>query len=128
MIAATISNVRGTEIECVAVSRALAMGEARQVRSPFGVQLDVIREMLLSMDELPSAGQRYTMTKIVAFVAERIRRGGLAVSRQNEAMLTELLEHLTRESNRLMPDARHFNQCAEDLVDLLGPIALDVTA
>ena len=99
-----------------------------RARFPLGPALDVIREMLAGLDELPTEGQRYTMTKIVAFVREHIRGSGLPASFRNAASLAELLGHLTLESKRLMPDADHFNHRAGILVDLLELVSHNATA
>lgn len=102
------------------------------LRDPVGdeatpdLQLDVIREMLSTMDTLPEAGQRYIMTKVVGFLGTRMPLGALARSRRNEAMLREILARLERESTCLVVNADRFNHHAETLLDLLEVLARGV--
>jgi hypothetical protein len=89
------------------------------------LRLDVIREMLSTMDTLPEAGQRYIMTKVVGFIGKQISQNGLAPSRRNQATLSEIVERLERESTCLVVDAERFTQHARILLDLLEVLARD---
>jgi hypothetical protein len=89
------------------------------------LRLDVIREMLSTLDTLPEAGQRYIMSKVVGFVGKRIPQSGLALSRRNEATLGQIVERLERESTCLVVDAERFTQHAQILLDLLEVLARD---
>jgi hypothetical protein len=89
------------------------------------LRLDVIREMLSTMDTLPEAGQRYIMTKVVGFIERRIPHSGLSLSKRNEATLRDIVERLERESTCFVVDATRFTQQAERLIDLLEVLARD---
>ena len=78
--------------------------------------------MISALDTQTTAGQRHSMSKVVSFIegqAGRIR-GGLSAG--NQRMFADLLGHLTRESERLLPDVRTFSDRAHGLVSLLGAI------
>jgi len=83
------------------------------------LRLDVIREMLSTMDTVPEAGQRYIMTKVVGFIGKRIPTSGLALSRRNETALTRIVERLDHEATCVVVDAERFNRHAQILLDLL---------
>jgi hypothetical protein len=86
-------------------------------------QLSVIREMLRTFDTLTTAGQRYNMTKIVAFSRDQVARACDRVSRRHQSAFVHLLEKLDRESARPLPDTFRFGERAERLVGLLASTA-----
>jgi hypothetical protein len=88
----------------------------------FARQRDVIPGMLASLDSLSTAGQRYVMAKVVSFIHQHAGRAADCPSLQNQGMFAELVARLTRESDRLMPDARAFACAAESLVALLSVV------
>ena len=86
-------------------------------------QFPVVREMLSTLDKLTAAGQRYVMAKMVAFLRDQVEQALTGVSPRKQRMLSELLEHLSRNSERLWPDCDDFSHRAESLVALLVGIA-----
>ena len=82
--------------------------------------LDVLREMIRTMETLTLAGQRHTMARIVDFIHQRATWCQRAIGMHNRNILEQLLEELTRESRRIFPDARSFGSRAEALLGLLA--------
>jgi hypothetical protein len=71
------------------------------------------------IDDLTSAGQRYTMAKITSLMDGRLNRADLVSGPCNRTAATELLHGLTQESERLAPNVQAFATRAETLLDLL---------
>jgi hypothetical protein len=88
-----------------------------------GGQAATIREMLSRLDTLTMAGQRHSMSKIVAFVGSHVRRTLRQVGTRNGRTLVELIERLQGESERSLPDIAIFSRRAEDLLVLLSAVA-----
>jgi hypothetical protein len=86
-------------------------------------QLLVIQEMVRTFDTLTTAGQRYTMSKIVGFGRDQIERACDRVSWRNQSAIADLLEKLDRESARPLPDTFRFGERVERLVGLLASTA-----
>ncbi len=86
-------------------------------------QLEVITEMLDSMDTLTIAGQRHTMGKVVEFIKDQMAHAPLPFGLRNQQMLAELLRQLRDESQRLSPDVLTFTRGAKSLVALLNGVA-----
>jgi hypothetical protein len=86
-------------------------------------QLGVVREMLPTLDTVSAAGQHHIMSKVVAFIEQQAAGVGRSLSRRNQEMFAELLEHLTHESQRLLPDVQVFTNRAESLLVFLGALA-----
>jgi hypothetical protein len=76
--------------------------------------------MLSTLETLTVAGQRHTMGKIAAFLAETIERPGPSVSLRTRSASRELLSWLSRESERLSPDVGRFCWAAQSLLGLLS--------
>ena len=100
-----------------AVTSDLEHAVARSAAVP---DLDVVREMIRTMETLTLAGQRHTMARIVAFIDQRATRCERTIGIHNRNMLEQLLEELTRESRRIFPDVRSFGSRAEALLGLLA--------
>ena len=83
-------------------------------------QLGTVREMLPTLDTVSAAGQQHIMRKVVAFIQAQAVRTCRNLSQRNQEMFAELLEHLTHESQRLLPDARAFIRRTESLLVFLG--------
>jgi hypothetical protein len=86
-------------------------------------QLGIVREMLPTLDTVSAAGQKHIMGKVVAFIQAQAARACRDLSRRNQEMFAELLELLTHESRRLLPDVRIFSHRAESLLAFLGAVA-----
>lgn len=86
-------------------------------------EIGVVREMLSTLDKLTAAGQQYVMCKVIAFLRDQVARARGGVSQRNQRALAELLEQLTRESERRWPDPIGFSHRAESLVVLLATVA-----
>jgi hypothetical protein len=86
-------------------------------------QLSVIREMVRTFDTLTTAGQRYTMSKIVGFGRDQVARACDRVSWRHQSAFADLLEKLDRESARPLPDIFRFGERVERLVGLLASTA-----
>ena len=91
--------------------------------SSFSRQLAVIAGMLSTLDTLTNAGQRHMMNKVVSFLKEQTGRVGRRLSLRNQRAFADLLDHLTRDSERLLPDVCPFSHHADGLVALLAAIA-----
>ena len=87
------------------------------------LQLEVLREMLLTMETLTESGQRYTMAKIVAFIESRISSSGPRPSARNEAAVGRIVEQLRCESLGFVVDGERFGSLARTLFDLLEALA-----
>jgi hypothetical protein len=85
-------------------------------------QLSVIPEMLATLDTLTTAGQHHTIGKVVAFIQEQVRHAIPRVSRRNQATLSELMEHLKQESERLFPDPASVSRHATILMTLIAAV------
>jgi hypothetical protein len=85
--------------------------------------LGVISEMLCTMETLTAPGQHHTMRKVVAVIEEQIAQLCRDLGGRHQHLLTEMLEHLTRESQRSWPDVRSFSHRAKDLMALLAAVA-----
>jgi hypothetical protein len=96
---------------------------ARQNRAALFRHLGVIGEMLTTMDTLTAPGQHHTMRKLVAVIEEQIGQLCRDQEGPHQHLLRELLEHLTRESQRSWPDVRSFSHRAKDLLDVLVAVA-----
>jgi len=86
-------------------------------------QLSVIQEMICTFDTLTTAGQRYNMSKIVAFGRDQVARACDRLSRRHRSALAHLLEKLDRESVRSLPDTLRFGERVERLVGVLASTA-----
>jgi hypothetical protein len=85
-------------------------------------QLSVIPEMLATLDTLTAAGQHHILGKVVTFIEDQVRHAIPRVGRRNQATLVELMEHLKRESHRLLPDLARVNQHATTLMTLIAAV------
>ena len=95
--------------------------EAAVARSSAEVSdLEVVREMIGTMETLTLAGQRHTMARIVDFIDQCATRCERTIGIHNRNTLEQLLEELTREAQRIFPDARSFGSRAEALLGLLA--------
>ena len=111
---------------CSPVDPALHLGRGpRPVRqmSPLGGQASTLREMLRSLEDLTAAGQRHTMEKIVAFLAEHLPGAGRTLRHRNREALVLLVLSLWRESQRCVPDIALFSRQAESILALMGALA-----
>jgi len=90
---------------------------------PLQRQLATVREMVASLDTLTLAGQRHLMAKVVTFMRDHGLVALRQVGRNDQRTAAELLEHLSVESERRLPDAGAFGPCAETLVELLAEVA-----
>jgi hypothetical protein len=97
------------------------------IRANEELRLDVIREMLSTMDTVPETGQRYIMTKVVGFIGKRIPPSGLALSRRNETTLMQIVERLEHEATGVVVDAERFNRHAQILLELLEVLVRGAT-
>jgi hypothetical protein len=93
-----------------------------QARKGSSKQLAVIREMLLNMENLTIAGQRYAMAKIVTFLENRVSPGSATVSGRNRFMLAHLVHQLSCEAQRSFPDVACFDGHVQSLLALLAEI------
>ena len=94
-----------------------------EIRQPLlSPELSVVREMLGNIETLTAAGQRHTMAKVVGFIGQQATSCSQKLTPHNRSMLGQLLGQLTRESERLSPDARSFGGHAEALVGLLASV------
>jgi len=84
--------------------------------------LGTIREMLSSIDSVTLAGQRYTMSKIIAFFEELGANVYVGVSERSQVLIARLLNQLGHESARPLPDAPRFTQHATDVLALLDEL------
>ncbi len=81
----------------------------------------IVREMLLTMDTLTIAGQRYIMRKIVEILSNRID-SMLSLRRQDRGTLSRMVNSLRVQCDHLLPDVRTFTARAEALLSVLdGP-------
>jgi hypothetical protein len=87
-------------------------------RASLSRQLSIIQEMLRTFDTLTTAGQRYAMSKIVAFGRDQVSRACDRVS-----PFADLIDELDRESARWLPDFSRFVERVERLVGLLASTA-----
>lgn len=86
-------------------------------------QLGVVREMLGTLETLTAAGQRYAMDKVVACLRLHAGCGSLALGPRNAHTLSQLLDELAREAQRLLPDPSQFSDRAEAMVTLMAAAA-----
>jgi hypothetical protein len=82
-------------------------------------QLETIQEMLGSMETQTVPGIRYTMDKVLGFLRKQIRSEQFVVSPRNRRIVAQQVDQLTREAERMVPDARLFADRADTLVVLL---------
>jgi hypothetical protein len=87
-------------------------------------QIPTIREMIGSLDTLTINGRQHLMTKVVGFLRECGADVGRGIGRHNQHTVMQLLDGLSAESSRPMPDAKQFAQRAENLVALLAAAAV----
>ncbi len=115
------ASIRPSEHERSAPLGALLppIGAQEEARSLLRRQLPVIREMIGDLEEQTSAGRRYTMEKVVAFLRHEVGRGVLAIGPRNARVLSQLVDQLAIASQRLIPDVRYFGDRAETLLSLL---------
>lgn len=110
---------------CSPVDPALRRGRGpspvRQM-SQLGGQASTLREMLRSLEDLTLAGQRHTMEKIVAFLADHLPAAGRKRGRRNRNALVLLLLSLRRESQRCVLDVPLFSRQAESILVLMGAL------
>jgi hypothetical protein len=92
------------------------------VEAPSG-QLGVIREMLSTLENQTTAGQHHVMDKVVDFLQVQVWRAARAAGPGSRPALVELLGHLRRETDRLLPSVETFTDRAEHLVTLLSAVA-----
>lgn len=83
----------------------------------------VIREMLVTLETLTTAGQHHDMCKVVAFMNDEIRRVAPRLSRRNQVTLADLVAQLERQTQRRLPDLQAFARGTESLIALLGAVA-----
>ena len=81
-----------------------AAGERPAASQSLSPHFPVIREMLVTLETLTTAGQHHDMCKVVAFMADEIRRLGPRLSRRNQVTLAELVAQLERQTQRRLPD------------------------
>jgi hypothetical protein len=86
-------------------------------------QLETIQEMLGSMETQTVPGIRYTMDKVLGFLRKQIRSEQFVVSPRNRRIVAQQVDQLTREVQRMVPDARLFADRADTLVVLLLALA-----
>jgi hypothetical protein len=84
---------------------------------------EIVREMLATLADVSTAGQRHLMNKIVGIIEGELRKTIRNQSAANRRVLTEQLVRLRRESNRVLPDTSNFVQGAGNVLALLDAIA-----
>ena len=88
-----------------------------------GSYASTLREMLAALGTFTAAGQRHTMEKIVAFLAEHVPSAGRKLGRRNREALVRLVLSLRQESQRRAPDTVLFGTQAENIMVLMGALA-----
>ena len=91
--------------------------------SGLGGQAGTIREMLLGLGTLTTAGQRHSMNKIVDFLAKHVPGAGYELGRRNKEALVRLIEALRRESERPLPEIALFSHQTENILALMSAVA-----
>jgi hypothetical protein len=86
-------------------------------------QLAVIREMLSTLENLTTAGQHHIMGKVVDFLQLQVWRAAHAARPGSRQALIDMVGHLRREANRLLPSVETFTDRAEHLVTMLSAVA-----
>lgn len=86
-------------------------------------QIPTIREMLGNLDTLTINGRQHSMAKVLGFLRECGTDTARVIGRQNQRTVMELLDRLTLESKRPMPDVKQFAQRVESLLALLATTA-----
>jgi len=89
----------------------------------FDEQVSVVREMFSALETCSVAGQRYVMSKVVAFMEGQTSRLFPGQGTRNRLALTDLVTSLRRESDRMVPDVSAFVGRAESLLCLLTTVA-----
>jgi hypothetical protein len=82
-------------------------------------QLGIIREMLEAIETTTVAGQRYVMSKVVAFLHDQVGRC-LTLPGSRRRVVAKLLEELEGQAERMVPDVRAFNGGAEIVMGVLA--------
>lgn len=85
-------------------------------------QASTLREMLVALETFTAAGQRHTMEKIVAFLAEHVPTACRTLGRRNREALVRLVLSLRQESQRRAPDPVLFGKQAENIMVLMGAL------
>jgi len=91
--------------------------------SALGGQAGTVREMLLVLGTLTTAGQRHSMNKIVDFLAKHVPGAGYQLGRRNKEALVRLIEALRRESVRPLPEIALFCHQTENVLALMSAVA-----
>jgi len=88
-------------------------------RAQLRQQLRIIQDMLKDLEEQTVVGRRHTMHKLIAVLRDHIGRGLFRTGPRNLQVLLEMVDKLTREAARPLPEVRQFRDHAEPLVALL---------
>ncbi len=82
-------------------------------------KLEIVRQMVASLETVTIAGQRHLMTKVLAFVDGQVDRAVRGSSLDRRRLL-EQLALLKHETDRQLPSVPVFGRRAENLLDLLA--------
>ena len=89
-------------------------------RAPPSVELEVVLEMLSTLDTLTAAGQRHLMSRLIEIMHSHAPNPG---TRHGPDTLTGPLGLLARESEKRWPDVRAFAGAASTFVMMLKEAA-----
>jgi hypothetical protein len=78
----------------------------------FAEKLDIVRQMVASLETVTIAGQRHLMGKVLAFVDGQIDRVVLRASPPNRQFLLQELALLRNETDRQLPSVPVFGRRA----------------
>lgn len=123
MISSTSSNEHAPLSAWRPAAAPAPVDRASEERGSFLLQLTVLPEMLATLETATTAGQLHIMGKILGFIEDHVSRACEGLSARNQRTFSELLGHLRRESQRLLPDVRSFVRRAESLMSLVAASA-----
>ena len=85
----------------------------------FQAEVSVVREMVSTLETLTIAGQRHTMSKLVAFIRDRLA-AGLPDAPRSRSVFADQLATLNRESERPLPNVDTFHVRVDSLLALVS--------
>jgi len=90
------------------------------VRSPRGMRLGVVRELLAELDSVTDAGRRFTMDKVLGLLSDEVGSVASELTELQVRALARALADLGRERARLLPSNDLFVVRSQIITDTLA--------